>query len=197
MVSHFFKLTLEIRFGDWATEKQSKWALGGSHKIGNREVWPWGKRKEARAWRKCTDLNNLSCIHNSTAESPEWATDPAAEVEGGEDGSACRVSSWQEGSTFTCLCCRALTGKYPVSGLAVKTSCATREHQWASFHTNLNLLFQPKIRMYSNFEMTRRGDTRTYADKKGLFSGVSLWAGWVLLLTWFFLLPNHFYLAPA
>jgi len=36
--------------------------------------------------------------------------------------------------------------------------------------------YPPKIRMYSNFEMTRRGDTRTYADKKGLFSG-----GWEVI----------------
>ena len=33
------------------------------------------------------------------------------------------------------------------------------------------LFFQPKVRMYSNFE--RRTDIRTYEDKKGLFSGVS------------------------
>merc|ERR1712226_1742088 len=36
--------------------------------------------------------------------------------------------------------------------------------------------YPPKIRMYSNFEMTRRGDTRTYADKRDLFSG-----GWEVI----------------
>ena len=38
---------------------------------------------------------------------------------------------------------------------------------------SMPLFFQPKVRMYSNFE--RRTDIRTYEDKKGLFSGVSPW----------------------
>ena len=63
-----------------------------------------------------------------------------------------------------------------------------------------SLYFQPKVRMYSNFE--RRTDIRTYEDKKGLFSGVSWQAAIsaspaVPLLPLFTSPLNIFHLAPA
>ena len=50
-------------------------------------------------------------------------------------------------------------------------SYAISAHLIQSWSSKPSLYFQPKVRMYSNFE--RRTDIRTYEDKQGLFSGVS------------------------